>query len=263
MLEGLMDQDEFDRLCAIDETIRKVCEQLPSILTKPLTAQSAGGVYTKDDFCLSVQVSSDGDETKNDNLQIELSTTPGEEIVVLQGQKDLIALSDVLVLATAAAQQAGTAMSGGAVDTSVDEQCQVLVDDSYQVLRIPWKAKAPLLGSPDSNNNKFEGITDFCFSSDDDSMKVQRFVIRKLSWNNNELNGPAIGTSLKTIRTTVSNLQQNPLFRGLIGSTTESANPTTNFFNALRDEFLDQAATAISSQRPSESGGETDDGGNS
>jgi hypothetical protein len=259
ILEGLMDQDEFERLDAIDHVIRVLCTQLPSILTKPLTTASASDVYG-DNFCLSVQVTDDDDGdhgTSNDSHSPMQTTTHGDDIVVLRGQKDLIALSDVLVLATAAAQQAGVAISGGAVDTSVEVQCQILVDDSYRVLRIPWKAKAPLVGSPNSNNNRFEGVTDFCLDTEvsEGSLKVQRIVIRKLNWNSNELNGPAIGQALKTIRNTVSNLQLNPLFRGLIGSTTENrSNPTSSFFNALRDEFLDQAATAVFSQRLSAGG---------
>jgi hypothetical protein len=234
-IEGLMNQVEFDRLDAVDATIQALCKQLPTILTKPLTAQSAEEVYCGDSFRLIVHVD---DVETNDN---------SEDIVVLRGQNDLIALSDVLVLATAAAQQANAAISGGVADTAIDVQLQVILDGSYEVLRIPWKATAPLLGSP--NSNQFEGITDFYLSAGPKYLgKVDRSVIRKLSWNGRSLNGPAIGQALKTIQSTVANLQQSPLFRNLIGSY-EDRDRTSGFLNALRDGFLDQAASAISSRQ--------------
>jgi hypothetical protein len=122
-IEGLMNQVEFDRLDAVDATIQALCKQLPTILTKPLTAQSAEEVYCGDSFRLIVHVD---DVETNDN---------SEDIVVLRGQNDLIALSDVLVLATAAAQQANAAISGGVADTAIDVQLQVILDGSYEVLR--------------------------------------------------------------------------------------------------------------------------------
>lgn len=235
-IEGLMEQDEFDRLDAIDKTVQALCEQLPSLLTKPLTTQTASQAYSGENFRLSVQV----------NVS-DASNVP-KDFVVLQGQNDWIALSDVLVLGTAAAQQANKAISGGSADTTVEVTCQIILDDSYRILRIPWKATTPLLGSPKSNN--FEGITD-CFLSEapSDLGKVERFVIRKLTWNGRSLNGPAIGKALKTVQSTVANLQQSPLLRNLIGST-ENRDRTTSFLNSLRDGFLDQAANVISTQRP-------------
>ena len=58
-----------------------------------------------------------------------------------------MALSNILVLATTAAKQAGVAMTAGTADTQVVVQCQLVLDDSCEVVRIPWRARVPLLGS--------------------------------------------------------------------------------------------------------------------
>ncbi|KAG7368997.1 hypothetical protein IV203_031740 [Nitzschia inconspicua] len=209
VVEGLMGQDEFERLDAVDKTIRTLCEQLPTILTKPLTAQSAALVYSGESFRLNVDVDVDDTDVN------ERSDGDNGDFVILQGQKDLIALSDVLVLATAAAQQTNAAISGGAADITVKVDCQIIVDDSCRILRVPWKATAPLLGS--TNRNQFEGITDFFLSDEPENVgKVERF--------------------------------QSPLLRNLIGPN-DSRDRTTSFLNSLRDGFLDQAATLISSQQ--------------
>jgi hypothetical protein len=252
-IEGLMRQDEYDRLNAVDKTINELSIQLPAILTKPLNTQSAEKVFSKTNFRLIVQV----DNADSDDRILEADGDA--DIVVLQGQKDLIALSDVLVLAIAAAQQANAAISGGAADTTTDVMLQIVMDDTFQVLRIPWKATAPVLGSP--NSNIFEGVTD-CFLSrggsgggggggigSEDLGKVEKFVIRKLTWNGRSLNGPAIGQALRAVQSTVSSLRQSPIFRNFVGSN-ESRDRTTSFLNSLRDGLLDQAAGAISSQQP-------------
>jgi hypothetical protein len=260
IIEGILNDEEFDRLVRIDKTIRELRAQLPTLLTQPLAMASAAEVYVKDNFRLNVLVvdqagapapSEGGDERP---LQAE------GEIAILNSREDLMALSDILVLATTAARQAGAAMTAGTADTQVEVKCQLILDDSLSVIRIPWKAKAPLLGSPDSNNNLFEGLTDFRLRAkggddvdDDDFGKVQEFTIRKLTWNGRPLNGPAIGQAVKAVQSTVTNLQQSPLLQTLVRA--GDLDRTASFLTELRDGFLGQAATALSASSGSGSSG--------
>jgi hypothetical protein len=286
-IEGLIDDEEFNRLVAIDKTLRSLQLQLPAVLTKPLTPSTVEEVYSKNDFSLSVLVDDknknsnsnsntnnnnnnnndedlddddldDLDDDFDDKLQ-ENGTTKNEKenkeeegIVILNSRDELVALSDVLVLSTAAAQQA-ILFSGGTTDTRVQIECQLIIDDTFSIIRIPWRAKIPTLGSLSSRYNNFEGITD-CYlsttSSEDDGSrgdtcidgigKVERFVIKKSSLNGVTLNGPSIVQALKSIQSTVSNLQQNPILQNIVRD--------NSFFNTLRDGFLDQAATAMSTR---------------
>jgi hypothetical protein len=282
-IEGLIDDEEFNRLVAIDKTLRSLQLQLPAVLTKPLTPSTVEEVYSKKDFSLSVLVD---DKNKNSNTNTnnnnnndedlddddlddldddfddkfqENGTTKNDKenkeeegILILNSREELVALSDVLVLSTAAAQQA-ILFSGGTTDTRVQIECQLIIDDTCSIIRIPWRAKIPTLGSLSSRYNNFEGITD-CYlsttSSEDNGSggdtcsdgtgKVERFVIKKSSYNGRTLNGPSIVQALKSIKLTVSNLQQNPIIQNIVRD--------NSFFNTLRDGFLDQAATAMSTR---------------
>ncbi len=241
MIKGLLSKKEFGRLVAVDETIRALQLQLPTILTQALTPASMEKVYSGDNFCFSVLV--DANDNSDDSSD--------DEIVILNSREELAALSDVLVLTTAAAQQA-ILVSGSS--TKVQIECQLILDDSSNIIRIPWRAKTPTLGS--SSTNKFEGITD-CYLSED-SAKVTRFVVRKASFNGRILNGPAIGQALKGIQSTLSNIQQNPILQNIVRTTTQQGddsnnNPATSIFNTLRDGVLGQAATALSTSQTASS----------
>jgi len=278
-IEGLLvSEEEFGRLVAVDETIRALQLQLPTILTKALTPAMVEKVYSKDDFCFSVLVDDErGNSGGGNSGIIDQDNVDGgddrdnvgantkkddDEIVILNSREELMALSDVLVLTTAAAQQA-ILVTGRSADANVKIECQFIIDGSCRIVRIPWRAKTPTLGtlsptgSGNNRYNNFEGITD-CYLSDDDVRKVERFVVRKASFNGRILNGPAIGQALKRIQSTLSNLQQNPILQNIVRTTTQQSsddnnnsnnnnNRATNIFNTLRDEFLDQAATALSS----------------
>eukprot|EP00537_Pseudo-nitzschia_pungens_P010634 CAMPEP_0172391778 /NCGR_PEP_ID=MMETSP1061-20121228/8107_1 /TAXON_ID=37318 /ORGANISM="Pseudo-nitzschia pungens, Strain cf. pungens" /LENGTH=128 /DNA_ID=CAMNT_0013122491 /DNA_START=32 /DNA_END=415 /DNA_ORIENTATION=- len=114
----------------------------------------------------------------------------------------------------------------------------------------------------DKRFNNFEGITDCYLSAsgktETDIGKVERFVVRKATFNGRTLNGPAIGQALKSIQSTVTNLQQNPLLQNIVRTTQQDGNGSSNsnnnnnrgpnIFNTLRDEFLGQAATAVSAR---------------
>ena len=281
-IEGLLEDKEFNRLVAIDKTLRSLQLQLPAILTKPLTPFTVEEVYSKNDFSLRVLVDDnnknsnsnnnnnnndedldddDLDDDFDDKFQENGTTKNDKEnkeeeegVIIVNSREELVALSDVLVLSTAAAQQA-ILFSGGTTDTRVQIECQLIIDDTYSIIRIPWRAKIPTLGSLSSRYNNFEGITD-CYlsttSSEDDGSggdgdtscdeigKVERFVIKKSSFNGRTLNGPSIVQALKSIQSTVSNLQQNPILQNIVRD--------NSFFNTLRDGFLDQAATAMSTR---------------
>ena len=170
-MEGLA--EDFERLVQIDETIQSLKQQLPRILTKPLTAITAEKVYAKD-VQLTVLVPDDNNDDEQD------------DIVLSQNREELIALSDVLVLATTAAAQANAVWGGGEESTSTNVvQCQLIVDDTMQSIRIPWKTKVPLLGSTNTNN-RLEGLSELIFN---DSGKLKLHRIRNVTWNGQAVNG--------------------------------------------------------------------------
>lgn len=255
IIEGFLPEDEFGRLVAVDETIRALQLQLPTILTKALTPSTVENVYSEDEFCFTVLVD---DERGNgirdgggDDDDQENGVKRDDEIVILSSREELMALSDVLVLTTAAAQQA--MLVTGTTDARVKIECQLIVDASYRIIRIPWRAKTPTLGTLSATGignrfNNFEGITDCYLSTTNDVVKVERFVVRKASFNGRVLNGPAIGQALKGIQSTLSNLQQNPILQNIVRSTQQgdgTNSRSAGIFNTLRDEFFDQAATAL------------------
>ena len=80
--------DEFDRCQQMDCTIRGLSVLIPMSLTKPLTTLSTQRVF-------------------EENVQLTV-LVDSEEIPLLRTCDELIALSDVLFLSTAAAQQANS-----------------------------------------------------------------------------------------------------------------------------------------------------------
>ena len=253
IVKGLLPEKDFSHLVSVDETIRALQVQLPTVLTKALTPSMLEKAYSKTNFCFSVLV----DDERDSGLEnIENTESINDEIVILKSREELAALSDVLVLTTAAAQQA--ILVAGTTETRVQIECQLIIDDSCDLIRIPWRAKAPTptLGTGGGNRfNNFEGITD-CYLGRE-SAKVERFVVRKASFNGRILNGPAIGQALKGIQSTLSNLQQNPILQNIVRTTTQQGedpnNPATSIFNSLRDGVLGQAATALSTSQTSSS----------
>ncbi len=220
IIEGnLLLTPEFERRCQIDTTIQALQVQLPLTLTKPLTAVSARAIF---DFNTSLAVWVDPDE-------IDLFHTRDE----------LVALSDVLVLATSAANSV--------FGDTTDVTCQIILDPSCQSLLIPWTARVPVLPGPSSSSssssssppiNTFDGLSEFRFNA---KGKIQKHVIRKLSWNGQSLNGPAIGQALKALQSTMTNLQNSPLW-GLVGR-------NNDIWTDLRDGLLEQVATTVASSR--------------
>ncbi|VEU33997.1 unnamed protein product [Pseudo-nitzschia multistriata] len=304
-IEGLLPERELERLVAVDETVRALKKQLPTILTRPLTPAVAEDAFCKEGFCLSVLVDVDVDDESESQKAYKGSLggtgagagaydeqrrkPPSEriaeripdEIVLLNGRDELVALGDVLVLATALARQA--VLVTGTMETGVGIECQLILDEACETVRIPWRAKTPVPGSlpvsaaADKRFNYLEGITDCYLRTSSDSEtdgqnnsgtgRVHRMVVRKATFNGRTLNGPAIGQALKGIQSTVANLQQNPILQNIVGAAQQQQQQQQeqrqrqqqprdgsgtsrgpSLFNTLRDEFLGQAATAVSAR---------------
>jgi len=255
-IEGLVSDEKYNHLVAVDKTLRSLQLQLPAILTKPLTPSTIEEIYSKDNFSLSVLVDDNDSNTNNDDNLHDVFQGNGTEIgiLILNNREELIALSDVLVLTTVAAQQAILVTGLGQTDTRVQIECQLIINDSCSLIRIPWRAKTPTLGSLSSAYNSFEGITDCYLSTptsskdDEDGVgigKVERFVIKKATFNGRTLNGPAIGQALKSIQSTVSNMQQNSIIQNIVGVQQGEDNRATNFINTLRDGVLAGLSSSV------------------
>ena len=235
-LEGLLTPEEFERRSKLDSVIKALQVQLPLTLTKPLNAVSSQAVFTSN-VKLTVLVDQD-------------------EIDLLKSREELIALSDVLVLGTSTAQQANMVVafgSGSATSNGTKVECQILLDSSCQSLLVPWKAKVP--GFPGTSSlqrnvenpglDTFEGLSELVLNAEEG--KVERHRLRNVSWNGQSVNGPAIGQGLRALQSTMDNLQNSPLFRGVMKSNNNNGG-NGNIWADIRDTFLEQAATAASSR---------------
>ena len=257
----------FERLMKVDTTIRELQKQLPTLLSRPLTGSTACLVYddghdegssdNRHDNNNGNQVGG-GSARKNFKLKVTASSTGNanregdddeEELVdVLSGRDELISLSDVLVVGTVAAGRANAALTGGRSDTSVKIDCQLILDDTFNVIRVPWTAKAPVLGSP--NENVFDGLTDFVLSPT--TGKVETIIMRRISWNKQPV---AIGQAIKTIRSIGPWQRQQQQQQRLPG-----LEMPWKQLNELRDSVLEQAANAVvASQKSSEDDVDNDD----
>jgi hypothetical protein len=230
-IEGLC--EDFDSLCDVDETIQSLKQQLPSTLSRPLTALSVNKVYDED-FKLAVLLPG---SSKNDD---------DDELKLLQSREELISLSDVLVLATTAAQQAMTMWNNGQNNNRQDPssksqivRCQLLLDKDLSCIRIPWKAQVPVLGS--GTDNRLEGLSEFLLNSEG---KVRVHRIRKVTWNGNKLNGPEIGQKFRAIQSATGNIQRSPFFP----QNSFASGPGAVLWKELSGGILEQAATAASAR---------------
>lgn len=224
---GVDEQTAFDYLTRVDKTVRALQKQLPSLLTSPLTLATADEVYDRDGFSLKVLVNpSEDDRTSERN-----DDNNAEEIIdVMNGLDELLSLSDVLVVGTAAAGRANAALTGGLADTKVEIDCQLILDDSFSTIRVPWTAAAPVLGSP--TDNMFEGLSDFVLSQTNG--QVEAIVMRRLYWNKQPV---AIGQAIKTIRS-IGNWQQASSMLQL----------PWQQIGELRDVLLEQAVAAATQE---------------
>ena len=91
------------------------------------------------------------------------------------------------MLTTAVAQQAILVTGAGTMtDSQVNIECQLIVDEDCEIIRIPWRATVPALGVGTSANssssyNNFEGITD-CYY-------YQRRQLLQRCWKSNNICG--------------------------------------------------------------------------
>lgn len=188
---GLLSAEQFARNQKIDATIRDLATQLPLTLSKPLKLATAQNFFDK-------------------NVELKI-LVDSEEIDLLNNLEELVSLSDILVISTAAAQQANSVFGGG---SSTKIECQLVIDPYGQSLVIPWKATVPVIpgSSPSTIGiNQFEGLSEFRLNTEG---KVRKHIIRKVSWNGQSLQGPTIGQSLRALQSTMNNLQRSPIFRG-------------------------------------------------
>ena len=241
IIDGLA--ENFNTLCQIDDTIQALKEQLPLTVTKPLTSISASKVYSNDVHLTVVIAATDNDNNDDD-------------ITLIQSKDELVSLSDVLVVATSAARQANSILSGNS-NNKVEErpnqvQCQLIIDDSFRAIRVPWKTTIPILGrvGVNANTNRIEGISELVLDEATGKIRIHRVL--NVEFNGRNVNGPAIGQTLRAIQSASSNVQQSPLLQSLFASTTSggSQQPSNNLFNGLRDGILEQVATSLSSSMP-------------
>jgi hypothetical protein len=258
VIKGLA--DDFEYYAKVDATIRELQAQLPSLLTKPLTALTASRVYTKECPLVVVVESSsvasaaaapdddkaslqDIENPENDKYEEDNKPKPSRqtrEITLTSSTEELTSLSDVIVLGTTAAQQANNVWSSTTNTPSTYVKCQLWLDPSLETIRIPWKTAIPVLGSP-SSTNRFDGFSEVLLDSE--TGKIRKHRILNVTYNDTPMNGPAIGLALTTWQTAVNNVQQFPFIKSFLSPS------TTSLLAELRDGLLDQAASAASQRQ--------------
>jgi hypothetical protein len=219
IIDGLV--PNFERASQVHAILENLQKQLPPLLTKPLTMISADRVYAKN-FSLVVVVEGQQDDEED------------EEFTLATSREDLISLTDLIVLATTAAQRASQFLGNSDSRTGTQVSCQLLLDERLEKIRIPWKTKLITFGA--TTPARIEGLSEFVLSPQDG--KVQKLRLLNITFNDNVMNGPAIGQAFRTLKS--FNLQQSPIFQSVLGG--------TSILNDLRDGFLEQAAEAASNR---------------
>eukprot|EP00546_Thalassionema_frauenfeldii_P019455 CAMPEP_0178895030 /NCGR_PEP_ID=MMETSP0786-20121207/348_1 /TAXON_ID=186022 /ORGANISM="Thalassionema frauenfeldii, Strain CCMP 1798" /LENGTH=579 /DNA_ID=CAMNT_0020565191 /DNA_START=342 /DNA_END=2081 /DNA_ORIENTATION=+ len=109
--------------------------------------------------------------------------------------------------------------------------CQLIMDELFQAIRIPWKTK--VLGS---STNNIEGLSEFVLN--EETGQIESHCIRSVTWNGQAMNGPSIGRALRATQSAVDNLQQSPLVQTFLSGSA-----------LLREGLLEQVATTASTAR--------------
>ena len=237
---GLLPTSEYKRRSALHETLSELRQQIPCLLSVPLSEASAKKVYT--------------DSTR-------LTVGPENSKVVLASDRaELISLCNIFVLALAASLQARTFVSSlvqrqQQSSDSKDElsvACQIALavpdcDDplmqDFTTIEVCWEVLIPLQQPMAASTTKIRGVSRLTL--DPNSSRIALHQLLSVYINDSYLDANAVGQSLASLRQTVKELQNSPLFQPFLSATASSpaAISALEVFQQARNDFIRQQAT--------------------
>jgi len=237
-VEGLLPQRDFERLASLDETISALRKQIPSLLSIPLTDESASKVYTRD---------------------TRLTVGTDDTLELASGRDELISISNAIVLTLVASSRAGAFFAsfgrqpGGKPEMSfspkVDCRLVLVVDPSNErrfiadetsplTIHVYWEsnllpeALSSVQQSIPGTTSTIKGISLLTL---DETAKVASHELRLIDSNGSFRDPQAVGQSLAAIRQTVKGFQDAPLVQSFL-----SSGSPESVFKLVREEFIQQ-----------------------
>ena len=237
-VEGLLPQRDFERLASLDETISALRKQIPSLLSIPLTDESASKVYTRD---------------------TRLTVGMDDALELASGRDELISISNAIVLALVASSRAGAFLASfgrqpeGKQEKSfspkLDCRLVLVVDPTNErrfianetsplTIHVYWEsnllpeALSSVQQSIPGTTSTIKGISLLTL---DETAKVASHGLRLIYSNGSFRDPQAVGQSLAAIRQTVKGFQDAPLVQSFF-----SSGSPESVFKLVREEFIQQ-----------------------
>jgi hypothetical protein len=244
-ITGILSPTQFKKRSALHETLNELRQQIPRLLSVPLSEASAEKVYTEKTR-LAV-----GPE----NLSVELSSD----------RTELISLCNAFVLALAASLQASSMFSSliprqqqssnSQKEPSVECQIALVIPNSdvhmnqdFNTLEVRWEALIPIQQPMASSNTVLRGVSRLIL--DPESNKIASHQLLNVYINDSLLESNAVGQSLASLRQTVKGIQGSPLFQPLLSATTSSpvALSALEVFQQARDDFINRQLSQMEAE---------------
>lgn len=221
-LEERTDDAEFDRLSRIHTVVKKLQQQIPTLLSTPLTEASAKAVYA--------------DEVKLVVDDIELAST----------RQELESLSTTLVLAVLATNQANSFFANAVARPGTPQQSTSKLESSMAMnptstaIRVEWKVTLPGNNGPSNQgSNKLQGVSEL--ELDPSTGKVSTLRLLRVQFNEERLNARAIGESLSSLRQLVFAFQNSPFIPKASGWPSLSSLLGSDFLQQVSQQSSDES----------------------
>ena len=201
------DPQEVERRSKIHTVIEKLKQQIPTLLTTPLSEVSSKAVY-EDDVKLLVSSSTRNKEEK--------------DIVLASSREEIVSLSTTLALAVTATNQANSffVRPTASSETSASAATfisKMAIDPSARAIHVQWRANLLPGNNADSDNSNMrtlQGVSELEFDSDSGKVKTLRLL--QVKWNGEAFNARAIGESLASLRQLVVAFQESPVLKSFL-----------------------------------------------
>lgn len=235
---GLLPDEEFERCSAIDETIVALRRQIPSLLTVPLSDESAAEIYSSD---------------------TRLTVGIDDSVELAADRAELISISNAIVLTFAASSRAasffasfGRASSAnegsGSFSPKIESKLALIIDPNTTTIdeenplhiQVHWEADIlPAQQSAASGSiSTIKGIS--LLQLDPKTAKITSHRLQKIYSNGSYRDPEAVGQSLATLRQTVKGFQDAPLLQPLLSSNSPQSQSALSILKQVTEEFIQQ-----------------------
>jgi hypothetical protein len=218
-IQGL-DLQNFERSNGIHKLILRLQEQIPALLTVPLTPESAKNTY-------------------NNDVRVLMG-----DAELVSSRDELINLNQVLVLVASTSTRASSFLFGSSHDDATETtssqpsvKCLLGIDTNFTAIVVEWEVD---FGATVSAPSKLQGRSLLALDSDTGKVSSHRLV--QVSWNGEAQDYSSIGSFLYTSRQAVLGLQQFPILQPFLLSP---------ILTQVRDDWMQQQFSAKNRRRPS------------